>query len=132
VKGIELAARLPDEEIWVMGDGQALRRLFLILLDNAIKYTPSGGRCEIHVTDDGAAEVGTVSDTGIGIAAADLPHVFERFYRVDRARSRDQGGVGLGLAIGRWITEGHGGTIAAQSELDRGSSFRVCLPRAEA
>jgi signal transduction histidine kinase len=69
-----------------------------------------------------------VTDTGIGIAHDDLPHVFDRFYRVDRARSREQGGAGLGLAIGRWIAEAHGGVIAVDSELDRGSSFRVHLP----
>jgi signal transduction histidine kinase len=74
--------------------------------------------------------VGTVEDTGIGIPAADLPHIFDRFYRVDRARSREQGGTGLGLAIGRWIIDMHGGSITVASELDRGSTFSVELPGA--
>jgi heavy metal sensor kinase len=128
VKGVDFTARLPDGNVWVLGDAHALRRLFLILLDNAVKYTPGGGRCEVHVSSDGSEVVGTVTDTGIGIAHDDLPHVFDRFYRVDRARSREQGGAGLGLAIGRWIAEAHGGVIAVDSELDRGSSFRVHLP----
>lgn len=128
VKGVALASQLPDGPLWTSGDAQALRRLFLILLDNAVKYTPAGGRCDVHVERRGAEIVGTVRDTGIGISSDDLPHVFERFYRVDRARSREQGGAGLGLAIGRWIAEAHGGAIAVESELDGGSSFRVHLP----
>jgi heavy metal sensor kinase len=130
VKGVALAADLPERSIWVAGDGHALRRLFLILLDNAVKYTPSGGRCEVRLADNGTEVVAMVADTGIGISPADLPHVFERFYRVDRARSREQGGAGLGLAIGRWIAEAHGGGIFAESKLDGGSTFRVHLPRA--
>ena len=129
VKGVALATALPARSIWVAGDGHALRRLFLILLDNAVKYTPAGGRCDVQVAEYGTEVVATVADTGIGISAADLPHVFERFYRVDRARSRELGGAGLGLAIGRWIAEAHGGTIFAESALDGGSSFRVRLPR---
>jgi heavy metal sensor kinase len=130
VKGVELSIRLPERPVSIMGDPHALRRLFLILLDNAVKYTPGGGRCEVEVAADTGEVVGTVTDTGIGISNADLPHVFDRFYRVDRARSREQGGAGLGLAIGRWIAEAHGGVIAVDSELDRGSSFRVHLPLA--
>jgi heavy metal sensor kinase len=128
VKGVELSIRLPENALSIMGDPHALRRLFLILLDNAVKYTPSGGRCEVAVAAVAGEVVGTVTDTGIGISNDDLPHVFDRFYRVDRARSREQGGAGLGLAIGRWIAEAHGGVIAVDSELDRGSSFRVRLP----
>jgi signal transduction histidine kinase len=130
VKGVELSSRLPGRAVSIMGDAHALRRLFLILLDNAVKYTPGGGRCEVEVTAGATEVVGTVTDTGMGIANDDLPHVFDRFYRVDRARSRAQGGAGLGLAIGRWIAEAHGGVIAVESELDRGSCFRVHLPRA--
>jgi heavy metal sensor kinase len=130
VKGVALATELPERSIWVTGDGHALRRLFLILLDNAVKYTPAGGRCEVRLVENGTEVIATVADTGIGISASDLPHVFERFYRVDRARSREQGGAGLGLAIGRWIAEAHGGGIFAESALDGGSSFRVHLPRA--
>jgi signal transduction histidine kinase len=130
VKGVELSTRLPENAVSILGDAHALRRLFLILLDNAVKYTPGGGRCEVHVSSDDGNVVGTVSDTGIGISNDDLPHVFDRFYRVDRARSREQGGAGLGLAIGRWIAEAHGGAIAVDSALDRGTSFRVRLPLA--
>jgi heavy metal sensor kinase len=129
-KGIALDARLPSEPIVVTGDRDALRRLFLILLDNAIKYTPAGGVATVAVSVQGANAVGAVIDNGIGIPADDLPHVFERFYRVDRARSRELGGAGLGLAIARWIAESHGGAIAVSSELERGSRFEVRLPLA--
>ena len=129
-KGIALETRLPVEPIPVLGDVQALRRLFLILIDNAVKYTPAGGRCEVSLGERGGFVVGTVSDTGIGIGGEDLPHVFDRFYRVDRARSRAQGGTGLGLAIGRWIAEAHEGSLTVESELDRGSVFEVRLRRA--
>jgi signal transduction histidine kinase len=129
VKGLELHARLPQPSIHVTGDRDALRRLFLILLDNAVKYTAEGGKLEVSLDEADGYVIGTVTDTGIGIAREDLPHVFDRFYRADRARSRDLGGTGLGLAIGRWITEAHGGTLSVESELDRGSSFKVHLPR---
>jgi heavy metal sensor kinase len=129
-KGVSLDARLPDEQLVVSGDRDALRRLFLILLDNAIKYTPAGGNAEVAVVVNGAAVVGIVSDTGIGIPRDDLPHVFDRFYRVDRARSREHGGTGLGLAIARWIAESHGGAVSVTSELGSGSRFEVQLPRA--
>jgi len=126
-KGVVLQARLPEEPIWVLGDVHALRRLFLILLDNAVKYTPAGGRCEVRIGECDGFVIGTVSDTGIGIASEDLPHIFDRFYRVDRARSRALGGTGLGLAIGRWIAETHEGSITVESALDRGSVFEVRL-----
>ena len=129
VKGLTLAANLPEQErLWVAGDAQALRRLFLILLDNAVKYTPAGGRVEVTLREHGASVVGEVRDSGIGIAEHDLPHVFDRFYRADPARSREHGGAGLGLAIARWIVESHSGTIAVVSELERGSRFQVRLP----
>jgi heavy metal sensor kinase len=129
-KGVALGTRLPEGPILVTGDRDALRRLFLILLDNAIKYTPPGGAAEVAVSVQDARAIGVVTDSGIGISADDLPHVFDRFYRVDRARSRELGGTGLGLAIARWIAESHGGAIAAASELDRGSRFEVRLPLA--
>lgn len=127
VKGVSLTARLPDEPVVVVGDREALRRLFLILLDNAIKYTPAGGSAEVAVEIEGGAVVGVVADSGIGIPRDDLPHVFDRFYRVDRARSRELGGAGLGLAIARWIAESHGGAIVVDSAPDRGSRFEVRL-----
>jgi signal transduction histidine kinase len=104
--------------------------LFLILLDNAVKYTAAGGKLEVSLAEADGYVVGAVTDTGIGIPQEDLPHIFDRFYRVDRARSRELGGVGLGLAIGRWITEAHGGTLSVESEVERGSAFKVYLPRA--
>jgi signal transduction histidine kinase len=128
VKGIRLERRFPASPVAVTADGDALRRLFLILLDNAVKYTPTGGVVEVSIAAGAGHVSGLVEDTGIGIASEDLPHIFDRFYRVDRARSRAQGGAGLGLAIARWIAEAHGGTLSAESVLDRGSQFRVRLP----
>ena len=119
------------ENAIVMGDRTRLRELLLNLVTNAIKYTPRGGRVEMSVNRRGHDEIGiAVRDTGIGIAAADLPHVFERFWRADRARSRAsaQGGSGLGLAISHWIVQAHGGTITVQSRLGRGTVFTVNLP----
>ena len=130
VKGLELTTQLPAASILVHGDRDALRRLFLILLDNAVKYTPAGGSLTVAVRSQEGAVVGTVRDSGIGIAAEHLPYVFDRFYRVDRARSRADGGAGLGLAIGRWIAEAHGGRITVDSEPRRGSAFHVELPHA--
>ena len=97
-----------------MGDRTRLRQLLLNLVTNAIKYTPRGGRVELAVTRRPSDEIAiTVRDTGIGIAATDLPHVFDRFWRADRVRSRaaERGGFGLGLAISQWIVQAHGGTI---------------------
>ncbi len=129
VKGLELTTQLPAGGILVHGDRDALRRLFLILLDNAVKYTPTGGSLTVAVRSQEGAVVGTVRDSGIGIAPEHLPYVFDRFYRVDRARSRADGGAGLGLAIGRWIAEAHGGRITVESESSHGSSFHVHLPQ---
>lgn len=122
-KDIALETRLPPDAFWVEGDRQALRRLFLILLDNAVKYTPAGGRVEVRVSARGGNAAVSVADSGIGIAPEHLPRIFDRFYRVDRARSRREGGAGLGLAIGRWIAEAHGGSLTVASEAGRGSCF---------
>ena len=102
---------------------------WLILLDNAVKYTPQGGRIQfsMHVVNSHAET--TVSDTGIGIASADLPHVYDRFWRADKVRSRNAGGAGLGLSIARWIVESHRGEIEIHSEPGRGSLVTVRLPR---
>ena len=131
-KEIVFREQLPVQPVWVKGDADALRRLFLILIDNAIKYTPAGGRVDVLVSRENGFAIGEVRDTGIGIAPEDLPNVFERFYRADKARSRESGGVGLGLSIGRWIAEAHAGTIEVQSSLGGGSVFRVRLPLAGA
>ena len=127
-KLLDVTAVTPPTPVWIKADSIAIDRLLLILLDNAVKYTPTGGRCEIALEQDGGLAKITVRDTGIGIAKKDLEAVFDRFFRADRARSREIRGAGLGLAIARWITEMHGGTIAAESHLGEGSTFRVCLP----
>ena len=109
-------------------DEERLHQLFLIVLDNAVKYTPPQGivtvRCERRQF---AAHI-VVEDTGIGIPAADLPHIFERFYRSDKVRSREEGGIGLGLAIAKWIVERHGGHIRAESRYGAGTSVYIQLP----
>ncbi|HEX5436410.1 MAG TPA: HAMP domain-containing sensor histidine kinase [Gemmatimonadaceae bacterium] len=119
-----------SEAATVLGDATRLRQLFLNLGINAVKYTPRGGSVEITLKRHGSSASFSVRDTGIGISAADLPHIFERFYRADRVRSRsaERGGFGLGLAIAHWIAEAHGGTISARSRLGRGSTFTVTLP----
>jgi signal transduction histidine kinase len=103
----------------------------LILIDNAVKYTPASGQVEVSLHRSNGFAVAEVRDTGIGIAETDLPNVFERFYRADKARTRESGGVGLGLSIGRWITEVHAGTIEVQSSPGHGSVFQVRLPIAK-
>ena len=127
-KHIKFESDLYDRPIAVKGDVQAIRRLFLILIDNAVKYTPSGGSVNVSASQTNDTAVVTVTDTGIGIPPEDLPHIFERFYRADKARSREQGGAGLGLSIGRWIVEGHGGTINIESEPGGGARVQVGLP----
>jgi two-component system, OmpR family, sensor kinase len=116
----------------VMADRTRLRQLFLNLVTNAIKYTPAGGKVELGLGRHPDNVTFAVRDTGIGISAADFPHLFERFWRADRVRSRmsERGGFGLGLAISQWIAQAHGGTLTASSRLGRGSLFTVTLPLA--
>lgn len=120
------------EPLSVEGDAPRLRQLLLNLVENAIKYTTVGGMVELSLAAENGAAVLTVKDTGMGIAAADLPFIFERFWRADRARSRasGRGGTGLGLAISQYIAQAHGGTLTAQSRLGRGSTFTLTLPGA--
>jgi signal transduction histidine kinase len=127
-KSLEVTTTTPGRAVWVRGDSIAIDRLLLILVDNAIKYTPDRGRCEIALIDSGADVHVEVRDSGIGIASRDLELIFERSYRADSARSRDTGGAGLGLAIARQITELHGGSVTAESQVGRGSTFRVRFP----
>ncbi|HUR00888.1 MAG TPA: ATP-binding protein [Gemmatimonadaceae bacterium] len=117
-------------DVVVMADRTRLRQLFLNLVTNAIKYTPAGGKVELGVGRHPDNVTFAVRDTGIGISAADFPHIFERFWRADRVRSRmsERGGFGLGLAISQWIAQAHGGTLTASSRLGRGSLFTVTLP----
>lgn len=130
VKNLSWSIVLPPDSVDVNGDAAALHRLFIILIDNAIKYTPEGGSVTIRLRATDEQAIAEITDTGIGINSADLPHVFDRFYRADQARSRANGGAGLGLSIGLWIVQKHGGTITAESTPSVGSEFRVVLPRA--
>lgn len=116
------------EPVVVLGDPDRLTQLLIIPLDNALRYTPRNGRVGVVLRrQSGVVEV-SVRDTGIGISADDLPHVFDRFYRADPARSRDPGGTGLGLGIARWIAEQHGGTIALASAPGQGTTVSIRLP----
>lgn len=130
-EGAGVTVNLPfTTDVTVQGDRARLRQLFLNLVSNAIKYTPSGGRVDIGLGRHPTTVTFAVRDTGIGIAAVDLPHVFERFWRADRVRTRtaERGGVGLGLAISQWIAQAHHGTLTVSSRLGRGSLFTVTLP----
>jgi signal transduction histidine kinase len=114
----------------VRGSARDLSLLVRNLVDNAIRYTKPGGRVDVGL---GTADAGVrlvVADTGMGIPSRDLPRIFERFYRVDRARSRETGGTGLGLSIVKHVVENHGGTVSVRSELGRGTTFEVRVPAA--
>jgi signal transduction histidine kinase len=122
---------MPEGPVLLQVDKHRIRELMLNLVTNAIKYTPAGGLVGLSLTElDGAVTL-TVSDTGVGIAPGDLPHIFDRFWRADPARSRtgERAGTGLGLAITKWIAEAHGGSITVQSRPGRGTVFTVHLPR---
>ena len=128
-RGVTVALGHEDQAA-AWGDADLLKQLLLNLVDNAVAYTPPGGRVELSLDVDGAQARLSVRDTGPGIAAADLERIFERFYRLDEARTRRSGGAGLGLAIARWIAEAHGGHIAVESVVGRGSVFTLVLPLA--
>ena len=117
-------------ELRIRGSREQLRQLVVILVDNALRYTGSGGHVEVDVTGRDGSAVVAVTDTGIGIPPEALGQVFERFYRADEARNRDSGGAGLGLAIAQKLVDEHGGSIAAESEPGEGSTFTVTLPLA--
>src|SRR5467141_1903409 len=133
--GVGIEIRLPPEPLVLPVDRSRIRQLALNLIENAVKYTPRGGQVSVELgSNDGrGGAVFTVADTGIGIAPGDLPHVFDRFWRADSARTRtsERAGTGLGLAICKWIAEAHGGTIEVQSRPGRGTTFTVGLPRSE-
>jgi signal transduction histidine kinase len=132
---LAVAARAKDqrctlaaEPAWVRGDGAQLEHAARKLLENAIKFTPSGGRVELRLSADGPHAVLTVSDTGMGIPPGDMPGLFTPFHRAANAMDEAVQGPGLGLAIVRTIVTEHGGTVSARSELGRGSTFTVTLP----
>ena len=121
---VNLAERVPD----IAGDRRRLTEVLQNLLDNAIQYTPAGGQIMVSAGPKNGEVIFTVSDTGIGIPQADQPRIFERFYRVDVARSREVGGTGLGLSIAKHLIENHGGKIWVESEVGRGSQFHFSVP----
>jgi heavy metal sensor kinase len=125
---LEFEQQLNLPHLPLVGDENALRRVVDILLDNALKYTPAPGKVTLSAEQQPRRVVVTVEDTGIGIAPEDQARIFERFYRVDKARSRELGGAGLGLAIAQWIVQLHGGSITVKSELGKGSLFEIEFP----
>ncbi len=132
-KNLTVQGHIPTRPVVLGVDRTRIRQLLLNLVTNAVKYTPDGGEIGVGLSDqDGTVQL-VVRDTGIGIAAGDLPHIFDRFWRADPARSRDVAGTGtgLGLAITKWIAEVHGGSISVQSRPGKGTVFTVSLPRGE-
>jgi two-component system, OmpR family, sensor histidine kinase SenX3 len=114
----------------VYGEETQLTSMFTNLVDNAVKYTPPGGRVEVVGGSEGSEIIISISDTGIGIPEGKIPRIFERFYRVDKARSKATGGTGLGLSIVRHVAQNHGGRVTVESAPNEGSTFTVYLPRA--
>jgi heavy metal sensor kinase len=125
---LEFEQHLEVQRLPVMGDENALRRVIDILLDNALKYTPAPGKVTLSAEQQPSRVVVTVEDSGIGVAPEDQARIFERFYRIDKARSRELGGAGLGLAIAQWIVQLHKGSITVKSEMGKGSVFQVEIP----
>jgi heavy metal sensor kinase len=130
-KRIRFSERIPQAGAPALGDADTVRRLFFTLIDNAVKYTPPGGLVEVELAVGPSQTEVTVRDSGIGMADEDLDRIFERFYRADKARQRDSGGVGLGLSIARWIADAHSAEIQVESKLNSGSTFRVLFPKPE-
>ena len=116
------------EPTTVRGDQDRLRQLFLNLVENSLKYTSTSGHVTVSIGREGTSATVVIRDDGVGIAAADLPHVFDRFYRADPARSRDPGGSGLGLSIAKWVASEHGGSLELESRFGMGTSVTVRLP----
>jgi signal transduction histidine kinase len=114
-----------------MGDASQLKQAIINLLDNALRHTPSGGTITVRVVPHEMSIKLSIEDTGPGIDPQHLPHLFERFYRVDQARDRQSGGTGLGLAIVKEIVQAHGGHIQADSQIGKGTIFTITLPTAE-
>ncbi len=129
-KGIALIASIPADLPKVWADADRIEQVLLNLLDNAVKYTPADGRVTVVARAKASDVEFSVTDTGSGIPSQDIPRLTERFYRVDKARSRELGGTGLGLAIVKHIVQLHGGTLHIESELGKGTTVRVVLPAA--
>src|SRR5438105_2742084 len=127
-KNLRLELQVPDDFPMVHADERRLEEVVHNLLDNAVKYSPQNGRILIHARAPDQEIVLSVCDEGVGIAAGDLPRIFERFYRADRARSRELGGTGLGLSIVKHIAQLHGGRVEAESVIGQGTTIRVILP----
>jgi two-component system, OmpR family, phosphate regulon sensor histidine kinase PhoR len=127
-KQISLTAELCDRSLAAWADEEGVRTILTNLVDNAIKYTPNGGAVVIRAVPAAASLTLEVADTGIGIAEKDLARIFERFYRVDKARSRELGGTGLGLSIVKHLAQSFGGNVSVESQLHKGTTFRVELP----
>jgi signal transduction histidine kinase len=127
-KGLSLHFLADNRPFLINGDLALIRRLFLILTDNAVKYTPLEGRVSLRIRANDLSIHVEIEDTGTGIPPEDLPHIFERFYRADKARDRS-GGAGLGLSIAEWIVKSHGGEIAVSSVVDQGTTVALCFPR---
>ena len=126
-RGLRIVVELPEGLPPVRGDAVQLDEVLQNLIDNALQYTPSGGRIDVTARSNGHEVIFTVADTGIGIPESDLERIFERFYRVDAARSREAGGTGLGLSIARHIVDAHGGRIWVESAVGQGSRFRFSI-----
>ena len=124
----EMVPRAGDEVLAVWADEEALEQILDNLLDNAVKYTPQEGRIEVRWRREGEQVCLEVADTGIGVPESDLPRIFERFYRVDKARSRELGGTGLGLAIVKHLAQAMHGSVRAASRPGQGTTFTICLP----
>lgn len=128
-KDIELTLRTPENPVWIEGDSYRITQVFINLMTNALTYTPNGGMVEVELKEQIDDVIVTIRDTGIGIETEELPRIFERFYRIDKARSRDSGGTGLGLAIVKHILEVLHGEITVASEPGKGTVFTVLLKK---
>jgi signal transduction histidine kinase len=125
-RNIRLDIRLEEDPVVISGNAPALHRLFLVLLDNAVKYSPQGGQVSITLRGNGSVASVAIQDSGPGIGQADLPHIFERFYRADRARTTE--GYGLGLSLAKSIAQAHNAEIHVESAANAGATFTVAFP----
>ncbi|TYR82183.1 cell wall metabolism sensor histidine kinase WalK [Priestia megaterium] len=126
-KEIDLQIHTPEDEVWVEGDSQRLTQVFINLISNALTYTMPGGSIQVKLQEHADTVTVHIIDTGIGVSQEEIPRIFERFYRVDKARSRNSGGTGLGLAIVKHLVEAHRGGIEVKSKVNKGTTFSVTL-----